>query len=79
MIRALLFDLDGTLVQSEKLKALSYATAVQHLRGLSEPDPNAVEAYREVVGSARETASRHIVERLGLDRERPPPATSLSA
>ncbi len=62
MIKAMLFDLDGTLVQSEKLKALAYATAVQHLRGLPEPDPDAVEAYREVVGSAREVASRHIVE-----------------
>ena len=25
MIRAMVFDLDGTLVQTEKLKALSYA------------------------------------------------------
>jgi beta-phosphoglucomutase-like phosphatase (HAD superfamily) len=28
MINAVMFDLDGTLVQSEKLKALSYAIAV---------------------------------------------------
>ena len=44
MISAIIFDLDGTLVQSEKLKALSYAMAVQRLRGLSEPDQRAVEA-----------------------------------
>ena len=69
MIRAILFDLDGTLVQSEKLKALSYAIAVQRLRGLPEPAPEAIEAYREVVGSARDVASRHIVERLGLEAE----------
>ncbi len=31
MIRAMAFDLDGTLVQTEKLKALSYAIAVQQL------------------------------------------------
>ena len=31
MIRALIFDLDGTLVQTEKLKALSYAKAVVEL------------------------------------------------
>ena len=37
MIHAIMFDLDGTLVQSEKLKALSYAKAVQSLRGLPEP------------------------------------------
>ena len=31
MIRAIMFDLDGTLVQSEKLKAQAYAIAVQRL------------------------------------------------
>ena len=34
MISAIIFDLDGTLVQSEKLKAQSYAIAVQRTRGL---------------------------------------------
>jgi beta-phosphoglucomutase-like phosphatase (HAD superfamily) len=33
MINAVMFDLDGTLVQSEKLKAMSYAIATQRLRG----------------------------------------------
>ncbi len=40
-----MFDLDGTLVQSEKLKAQSYAIAVQRILGLPEPDPRAIEAY----------------------------------
>ena len=69
MISAIMFDLDGTLVQSEKLKALSYAIAVQHVRGLSEPDPRAIEAYREIVGAARDAASRHITESLGLESD----------
>jgi hypothetical protein len=42
----MLFYLDGTLVQSEKLKGLSYAIAVQGLLGLSEPDGRAIEAYK---------------------------------
>ena len=67
MIRAIVFDLDGTLVQSEKLKAQSYAVAVQGLLGLEEPDQRAIEAYREIVGSARDVASRHIVDSLGLE------------
>ena len=67
MIQAIMFDLDGTLVQSEQLKALSYATAVQRLRRLAEPDPLAIEAYREIVGAARDVASRHIMESLGLE------------
>ncbi len=69
MIRAIMFDLDGTLVQSEKLKALSYAIAAQRILGLPEPDPRAVEAYREIVGSARDVASRHIMDRLVLEAD----------
>ena len=69
MINAIMFDLDGTLVQSEKLKALSYAMAAQRLRGLPEPDNRAIEAYREIVGSAREVASRHVMESLELEPE----------
>ena len=67
MIRAIMFDLDGTLVQSEKLKALSYAIAAQQVRGLLEPDTRAIEAYREIVGAARDVASQHIMDRLGLE------------
>ena len=69
MISAIIFDLDGTLVQSEKLKAQSYAIAVQRMRDLSEPEAQAIEAYREIVGSAREVATRHIIESLGLESE----------
>ena len=69
MISAIMFDLDGTLVQTGKLKSLSYAIAVQRLRGLSEPDPRAIEAYREIVGAARDAASRHITDSLGLDSD----------
>ena len=66
-MKAILFDLDGTLVQSERLKARSYAIAAQRLGGLDEPDERAVEAYREIVGSERNVASRHIMESLGLE------------
>ena len=69
MIDAILFDLDGTLVQSEKLKARSYAIAVQNLRSLPEPDPQAIEAYRDIVGASRDVASRHIVESLDLESD----------
>ena len=67
MIRAMIFDMDGVLVQNEKLKALSVAMAVQRLRGLTEPDPEGIEAYRDVVGASREVVSRHIVDKLGLE------------
>ncbi len=69
MISAIMFDLDGTLVQSEKLKALSYAMAVQRIRRLAEPENRAIEAYREIVGAARDVASRHVMESLELEPE----------
>ncbi len=79
MIRAIIFDLDGVLVQTEKMKALSYAIAVQRLRGLSEPDSKVIEAYREIVGAARDVASRHIMDRLGLEKELRPHMTQYGA
>ena len=72
MIKALLFDMDGVLVQNEKLKALSVAMAVQRLRGLPEPDPEGIEAYRDMVGASREVVSRHIVDKLGLEADLSP-------
>ena len=72
MIRGFIFDLDGTLVQSEKLKAQSFAIAVQQVLGLTEPDARAVDAYREVVGASREVAARHIVEPLDLSQHLTP-------
>ena len=44
MISAIMFDVGGTLVQSEKLKALSYAIAIQKLRSSSEPEDRVIEA-----------------------------------
>ena len=37
MIRAMMFDLDGVVVQSEKLKAQAYAITVQRLREVALP------------------------------------------
>ena len=62
-----MFDLDGTLVQSEKLKAQSYAIAVQRLRKLASPDPKAIEAYQTIVGASREVASQFVIDQLGLE------------
>ena len=69
MIRAIMFDLDRTLVQSDKLKAEAYAIAVQRLRQLREPESRAIEAYRASVGASREVASQIVIDRLGLEPE----------
>jgi len=67
VIRAIVFDLDGVVVQSEKLKAQAYAMAVQRVRRLPEPDPRAIEAYRTIVGASREVAAQFVIDELGLE------------
>jgi len=49
MIRATIFDLDGTLVQTERLKALSYAHAAVELCPHNLTEAELVEAFKEVV------------------------------
>lgn len=66
MIRAVIFDLDGTLVETEELKALSYARAAVELR----PELNVVEiieAFKEVVGLSRQEVAMALLQRFGLE------------
>lgn len=65
MIEALVFDLDGTLVRTERLKALSYARAVRELRP-EIPEAEVLEAFQAVVGRPRREAARELLERFGL-------------
>lgn len=64
-LRLLCFDLDGTLVETERLKARSYGLAARDLAGCSLEQVEA--AYRDVVGQSREAVARALVERFGLD------------
>jgi len=53
MIRAVVFDLDGTLVQTERLKAISYARAAVALCPYSVGEDEVIEAFQDVVGLPR--------------------------
>lgn len=66
MIRAFVFDLDGTLAETERLKALSYAAAARELRP-DLTDEQVVDAFREFVGQTRDDMARNLTARLGLD------------
>lgn len=62
----MIFDLDGTLVQTEKLKALSYARAAKALRPeLSETV--VIEAFKNVVGLSRHEVAQKLLARFGLE------------
>ena len=67
MISAVLFDLDGTLVETEELKALSHARAVKELSpGVVEED--VISAYaNDLVGRSRREVATEIVRRFGLE------------
>jgi beta-phosphoglucomutase-like phosphatase (HAD superfamily) len=66
VISAVIFDLDGTLVETEELKALSYARAAVELRpDLDEEE--IVEAFKDFVGLSRGEVAVGLMERFGLE------------
>ena len=68
MYRAVIFDLDGTLVQTEKLKAESYGKAAHELSDGRVAQDDVVEAFREVVGRSRQEVSTYLLERFDLEQ-----------
>ncbi len=66
MIKAVLFDLDGTLVQTESLKAISYARAAVDLSGDGFTESDVIEAFKDVVGLSRQEVAETLLERFGL-------------
>jgi HAD superfamily hydrolase (TIGR01509 family) len=66
VIRAFVFDLDGTLVETEELKALSYARAATELRpDLDEGE--VVVAFTDLVGLSRQEVALGLMRRFGLE------------
>jgi HAD superfamily hydrolase (TIGR01509 family) len=66
VIRAFVFDLDGTLVETEKLKALSYARAAKELRPELDED-EVVAAFGEFVGLSRQEVAVGLMRRFQLE------------
>ncbi len=65
MIKALIFDLDGTLVQTEVLKAESYARAAAELNpALSEEEVTT--AFKNFVGLSRKEVAKGLLNRFDL-------------
>ena len=67
MIQAVIFDLDGTLVHSERLKAQTYAVAAAELGQGIISEQEVVDAYREVAGSSRQEVAQFLLERFHLE------------
>lgn len=66
MIQAVIFDLDGTLVETEELKAFSYARAAVELHPeLREAD--VLDAFKDFVGLSRQEVAVGLMQRFGLE------------
>ena len=66
MIQAMIFDLDGTLVQTERLKAHSYARAAVELCPYFVSEEEVIEAYKDVVGRSRREVAEAFIDRFDL-------------
>jgi len=69
MIKAIIFDLDGTLVQTERLKAISYARAAIELCPDEIREEEVIEAFKDVVGLSRREVATALVERFNLAKK----------
>lgn len=67
MIRAWIFDLDGTLVKTERLKAISYARAAIELCPHEISEAEVIEAFKDVVGRSRREVAQSLVNKFQLE------------
>lgn len=67
MIKALIFDLDGTLVQTEILKAQSYAIAVNVLTKKVVPEDKVIVGFKKYVGLSRKEVTEGLVNEFQLE------------
>lgn len=59
--RGIFFDLDGTLVDNEHLKARAFSDAIEQFGGKSQPS-----VYKEVVGMSGPVIIKHFIEKAGI-------------
>ncbi len=62
MIKAIIFDLDGTLVQTEIVKAHSYAKAINQLSGNAVSEEEVIESFKSNVGLARQEVASNLIK-----------------
>jgi HAD superfamily hydrolase (TIGR01509 family) len=67
MIKAFVFDLDGTLVQTEILKAHSYAKAVEKLKPGKYKVHDIIDSYKKLVGHSREEVASYFLLKYNLE------------
>ena len=69
MLDAIIFDMDGTLVQTERLKAMSYAKAAIELCPICITEEEVIEGFRHVVGRSRKEVATFLIDEFDLAPE----------
>jgi len=69
MITSFIFDLDGTLVQTEKLKAISYARAAIEIAPGKLNQAQVMETFKNVVGLSRQEVAEKLISLLNIREE----------
>ena len=64
----MIFDLDGTLVQTERLKALSFACTAVELSPHGITEKNVIETFKDVVGLSRWEVATMLLQRFNLQK-----------
>ena len=67
MIKAMIFDLDGTLVQTEPLKNLAYLHAARELSSNTVDEAELLEACIELIGVSAPATAMALMQRSGLE------------
>ncbi len=67
MIEAIIFDMDGTLVQTEPLKALSHAHAVMELSLVPVTEERVLEASQDLYGISEPLTAQTLIQRFELE------------
>ncbi len=69
MYKLVVFDMDGVLLDSERLKALSYAQAISYLSSDLYDEDEVKNEFVNVVGASRETVVEHMLQKYPLDEK----------
>lgn len=67
MLEAIIFDMDGTLVQTEPLKALSHAQAVVELSPIPVTEERVLEASQDLYGISEPLTAQTLIQRFDLE------------
>jgi putative hydrolase of the HAD superfamily len=68
MIKAFIFDLDGTLVQTEPMKNLAYVQAARELSMDNLNETELLQACTELIGVPAPETAMELVQRFGLEK-----------